>query len=122
MSTLVLVSRSRFQAVGLCADVAGRVCVPINPALIDQFDPETVPTVGELLRDLDNVPTNQDDKTRIEGESRWCRPLHQMLIADYEHTALKPYVKMFEDHVKGIMKDVERSRKGEFRYRTWGRC
>jgi len=31
----------------------GRICVPIDPERIDEFDPELVPTVGQLLRELD---------------------------------------------------------------------
>lgn len=31
----------------------GRICVPVDPERIDEFDPELVPTVGQLLRELD---------------------------------------------------------------------
>lgn len=31
----------------------GRICVPIDPETIDEFDPELVPTVGQLLQELD---------------------------------------------------------------------
>lgn len=31
----------------------GRVCIPVNPREVAQFDPEAVPTVGQLLRELD---------------------------------------------------------------------
>lgn len=31
----------------------GRICVPVDPETIDEFDPELVPTVGQLLRELD---------------------------------------------------------------------
>ena len=30
----------------------GRVCVPVDPREADLFDPESVPTVGQLLREL----------------------------------------------------------------------
>lgn len=30
----------------------GRVCVPVDPREADSFDPESVPTVGQLLREL----------------------------------------------------------------------
>ncbi|KAG6377468.1 hypothetical protein JVT61DRAFT_15274 [Boletus reticuloceps] len=47
----------------------GRVCVPVDPENIDRFDPRSVPTVGQLLRELDAA-----------GEG-----------ADWEKTSLKPY-------------------------------
>lgn len=31
----------------------GRICVPVNPGEVAQFDPEAVPTVSQLLRELD---------------------------------------------------------------------
>ena len=31
----------------------GRVCVPVDPERIDEFDPDTVPTIGQLLQELD---------------------------------------------------------------------
>ena len=33
----------------------GRICVPVDPEKIDEFDPDLVPTVGQLLRELDAV-------------------------------------------------------------------
>jgi DNA primase small subunit len=35
----------------------GRVCVPVDPEKVEEFDPETVPTVAQLLRELDSIPT-----------------------------------------------------------------
>jgi DNA primase small subunit len=31
----------------------GRICVPVDPEKIDDFDPELVPTVGQVLGELD---------------------------------------------------------------------
>lgn len=47
----------------------GRVCVPVNPSLVDDFDPATVPTVGDLLNELDRIPKeNGEEKARrLEG-------------------------------------------------------
>lgn len=33
----------------------GRICVPLEPASIDNFDPERVPTVNQLLQELDSA-------------------------------------------------------------------
>ena len=33
----------------------GRVCVPVDPERVDEFDPARVPTVGQLLRELDTA-------------------------------------------------------------------
>lgn len=75
----------------------GRVCVPVDPALVDNFDPEGVPTVGELLQELNNVPNAESG---VEHHSDW------------EHTSLKPYVEMLERHASTIMNDArERKRR-----------
>ncbi|KAK4685798.1 hypothetical protein P7C73_g4340, partial [Tremellales sp. Uapishka_1] len=47
----------------------GRVCVPINASLVDEFDPETVPTVGDLLVQLDRVPAQNGDES-IKGRKQ----------------------------------------------------
>lgn len=49
---------------------SGRVCVPIDPALIDEFDPEEVPTVGRLLRELNETADDgtETGHTKRSGE------------------------------------------------------
>ena len=44
----------------------GRICVPVDPERIDDFDPELVPTVGQLLRELD--ATTSESTTGTGGE------------------------------------------------------
>jgi DNA primase small subunit len=48
----------------------GRVCVPVNPSLVDEFDPATVPTVGDLLNELNQVPADASEGRKVEGECR----------------------------------------------------
>ncbi|CAD6570466.1 MAG: hypothetical protein TREMPRED_005855 [Tremellales sp. Tagirdzhanova-0007] len=80
----------------------GRICVPVNPSIVNDFDPDTVPTVGDLLNELDRLPPdNLDDKTRR--------------LEDYDQTSLKPYVELFEKHVAAILRDNGRQRRGEMR-------
>jgi len=46
----------------------GRICVPVDPERIDEFDPELVPTVGQLLRELD-ATTSESTGTAGEEHS-----------------------------------------------------
>jgi len=45
----------------------GRVCIPVNPATVDSFDPETVPTVNQLLQELDAVGTQDETSETIRA-------------------------------------------------------
>ena len=69
----------------------GRVCVPIDLAKLDDFDPEAVPTVTELLAEIDAWKGDEGE----EGNK----------ISDYEKTSLKPYVELFKTHVAGLLRD-----------------
>ena len=51
----------------------GRVCVPINPANVREFDPFAVPTLGQLTRQVD-----QYDKEH--GEEVSDRPMLRRYI------------------------------------------
>lgn len=44
----------------------GRVCVPVDPAHVEDFDPERVPTVDQLLKELDAVGT-KDPSVTVDG-------------------------------------------------------
>jgi DNA primase small subunit len=47
----------------------GRICVPVDPDKIDEFDPELVPTVGQLLRELDAVASEPSSGEEYSGLS-----------------------------------------------------
>ncbi|KAJ6602170.1 DNA primase catalytic subunit [Mycena sp. CBHHK59/15] len=66
----------------------GRVCVPVDPERIEDFDPFSVPTVGQLLKELD------DGGDSVEHHSDW------------ERTSLKPYVNMLDKHNTAMMDQV----------------
>ncbi|KAG6821043.1 hypothetical protein H0H93_007933 [Arthromyces matolae] len=75
----------------------GRVCVPVDPTHISDFDPETVPTVNQLLQELDAF-------SKPEGE----------LVehhADWERTSLKPYVELMDKHAQRLMERVRQDRR-----------
>ncbi|EKD15073.1 eukaryotic and archaeal DNA primase small subunit [Drepanopeziza brunnea f. sp. 'multigermtubi' MB_m1] len=70
----------------------GRVCVPINTKHCADFDPLGVPTVTELLQEI-------DEWTTPDGENGG------KTFQDWEKTSLKPYVEYFRTFVIALMKD-----------------
>ena len=72
----------------------GRVCVPIQPQEIDAFDPFKVPTLPQLMEELDEF-----DREHDETAKKQCK------ISNWEKTSLKPY---FDPFVKGFLAPMER--------------
>ncbi|KAJ6495604.1 hypothetical protein C8R47DRAFT_1176164 [Mycena vitilis] len=72
----------------------GRICVPVDPERIEEFDPESVPTVNQLLDELDTVAESAEHHS------------------DWERTSLKPYVDMLDKHNQKIMEEVRRGKRG----------
>lgn len=46
---------------------ADRVCVPVDPKLVYDFDPDAVPTVGKLIRELNEAAAAHAANTPTEG-------------------------------------------------------
>jgi DNA primase small subunit len=67
----------------------GRVCVPIDPRKVEDFDPLSVPTVTQLLQEI-------DDWQGEEGGKK---------MQDWEKTSLKPYVDYFRRFVAGLIEE-----------------
>ena len=74
----------------------GRVCVPIDTKRLEKFNPLGVPTVTELLAEIDNWDA-VDSKSGEGGEMR--------KLQDYEKTSLKPYVEYFKTHVAALLRE-----------------
>lgn len=73
----------------------GRVCVPIDTKRLEEFDPLGVPTVTELLAEI-------DDWERANTQSDEERETKK--LQDYEKTSLKPYVEFFRSHVSNLLR------------------
>jgi DNA primase small subunit len=58
----------------------GRVCVPVDPERIEEFDPEHVPTVGQLLQELDAIKLS-DSPAPDGGEHHSGANLDMVLFA-----------------------------------------
>lgn len=96
----------------------GRVCVPVDPDTIEDFNPERVPTVGQLLRELDEVGANTSSEgaERHSGTGNSIPSLGRELIkaalhVDWQRTSLKPYVDMLDRHVAALMDEVRRGKR-----------
>lgn len=72
----------------------GRVCVPIDTRRLESFDPLTVPTVTDLLGEIDQW---NGESEATDGKT----------LQDWEKTSLKPFVDYFRLFVNGIMKDEQ---------------
>ena len=101
----------------------GRVCVPIDPRRLDDFDPLAVPTVQELLAEIDEWKGEggSDDGAAVkeeggadikkENENDGSIPAAKRTnIQDWEKTSLKPYVEYFRTFVLTLMKDERDTR------------
>ena len=75
----------------------GRVCVPINLEKLEKFDPLGVPTVTELLGEIDEYDSSAM-KTEEDDDAG------KKVMPDYEKTSLKPYVEYFRAHVGTLLK------------------
>jgi len=71
----------------------GRVCIPMDPAAADDFDPITVPTVRTLCDEIDSYDRKNPDDANI--------------TTDTEKTAMKNAIEVFERTYMGpMMKDI----------------
>ncbi|KAJ4349052.1 p48 polypeptide of DNA primase [Ascochyta clinopodiicola] len=75
----------------------GRVCVPIDTRTVEEFDPLGVPTVTQLLQEIDEWEGE-------EGEKK---------MQDWEKTSLKPYVEFFRKFIAGLMEEEKPALKRE---------
>ncbi|KAG0148636.1 hypothetical protein CROQUDRAFT_41173 [Cronartium quercuum f. sp. fusiforme G11] len=78
----------------------GKVCVPIDPKRIHEFDPDAVPDVRDLLRELDKV----DRATGVADPGTSAQP-------SWEKTSLKPFVEIYEKHINNVLKEKLQSKK-----------
>jgi DNA primase small subunit len=75
----------------------GRVCVPIDTRKVEEFDPLGVPTVTQLLGEIDEWDREKSGEDAEEGS--------QKKVPDWEKTSLKPYVEHFRLFVAGLLKE-----------------
>lgn len=71
--------------------------MPIDTKKLEKFDPLGVPTVTELLGEIDEFDGGV--MKGVEGEGEGAKK-----IQDYEKTSLKPHVDYFRTYVAALLK------------------
>lgn len=64
----------------------GKICVPLDPKNIEQFSPETVPTLSELINQLLDEDVDEEKKN----------------LKDYERTRLNSSIKLFNKFLSNL--------------------
>ena len=101
----------------------GRVCVPIDARKPEAFDPLSVPTVMQLLDEIDRydaenqAPDGNEDSAAPDvadeamlGSSDSKSPGRK--LQDYEKTSLKPYIDYFRSFIAHLLKDERSGKRG----------
>ncbi|KAL1640111.1 p48 polypeptide of DNA primase [Diplodia intermedia] len=81
----------------------GRVCVPIDTRNVEEFDPFGVPTVTELLSEIDEWARANAGAMETDDAAK--------KMPDWEKTRLRPYVEFFRGFVTGLIKDEKASKR-----------
>ncbi|KAI9779106.1 MAG: hypothetical protein M1816_003750 [Peltula sp. TS41687] len=101
----------------------GRVCVPIDLGGLDEFDPLSVPTVSELLREIDAWDRRNGKEGggggggAGEGEDVVMMTVDgngnggAKRVQDYEKTSLKPYVELLMHFAQGLIREEKGSKR-----------
>lgn len=79
----------------------GKVCIPLNPKVVDQFDPHQVPTIMTLIEEINAFDTKENE----QGES----VDNVKRIKDYKKTSLNKPLHAYQEFLRGL----ENSQKGE---------
>ncbi len=66
----------------------GRVCIPFDPSDVDHFNPDNVPTINQIVQELDKFA--KEDKENSAS------------IQDYDKTSLKGPMQVFQTFLKGL--------------------
>ena len=73
----------------------GRVCVPIDVRRLEEFDPFAVPTVTQLLQEIDEW----------DGKNSGMSEEERAKVQDWQKTSVKPYVEYFRGYVASLLKE-----------------
>jgi DNA primase small subunit len=95
----------------------GRVCVPIDAKKADEFDPLSVPTVTQLLAEIDAWDAEHSGSNTgaeaVQGESSTPSDSQgSRKLQEYEKTSLKPYIDYFRSFIASLNKEERVGKRG----------
>ncbi|KAJ4711903.1 DNA primase [Melia azedarach] len=73
----------------------GHVCIPIDPNNCDEFDPTAVPTISELLQELNTGASRTDDN------NEWDKTSLGKSIRFFRSSFLQPLLKSCKEEMEG---------------------
>lgn len=91
--------------------------MPIDTNHLEEFNPEEVPTVTQLLAEIDGwekpgVVKHEEDQEEVEeggggGDTKMAEGEKEVKVKvpDYEKTGLKRYIDYFKRYVTALLKD-----------------
>ncbi|CAA7388552.1 unnamed protein product [Spirodela intermedia] len=79
----------------------GRVCVPIDPRRCDEFDPGKVPTLSELLGELNDMDRVRADSSSGLPAEEWERTSLCRYIRFFRSSFLQPLLKSCKEELEG---------------------
>ncbi len=94
----------------------GRVCVPLEPSKVFDFDPEAgCPTVAQLLRELNAYEASHKDPAAVKSNYKNNEVAGDAATVkqDWEKTSLRPFVQLFEKHCNAIAKETRAARRAQ---------
>ena len=56
----------------------GRICVPIDPSRLDEFNPFDVPTISQICHELDKIKSELGDSKHKLGMKCHCKQISKM--------------------------------------------
>lgn len=90
----------------------GRVCVPIQPETVDEFDPFAVPTLAQLAKELDEYHSSTPSAVSTDGMEEEEQQQENAAIVDWKKTSLKEYFEGFEKgFLEPLQKDLRRKQR-----------
>ncbi|KAL7752412.1 p48 polypeptide of DNA primase [Sorochytrium milnesiophthora] len=87
-----------------------RVCVPIDPDNCDAFDPFAVPTLTDLVGELNAHHARQDTDMNVDGEPALT---DEAAKSDWDKTSLKPHIAWFRAFLQEMEQEERRKRREE---------